>query len=83
MSYGRSKPVMKFDGFGRSTIWEGRNVDISISSKKIKIMLHGNYLKHLVVSIPNIKIFVFFHIQGLDISARTLSQQITNIGTSR
>jgi hypothetical protein len=36
MSYGRSKRVMKFGGLNRSNCLEDRNVDISISSKKIK-----------------------------------------------
>jgi hypothetical protein len=35
-------------------------------------MLYGHYSKHLVVDIRNINVFVFFHIHGLHISARTL-----------
>jgi hypothetical protein len=73
MSYGRSKHVFKVNDFDRSIFWKGRDVNISISSKKIKIMLHGNYSKHFVVYILNINVFVFFHIQGLHTSASTLS----------
>jgi hypothetical protein len=73
MSYCRSKRVMKFGEFDRSKFWEGRNVDISISSKKIKIMFPGNYLQHHAVYIRNRNRFVFFHIQGLDLFASTLS----------
>jgi hypothetical protein len=43
MNYDHSKRVIKVDGFDRSKFWGGRNTDISISSKKIKIMLPGNY----------------------------------------
>jgi hypothetical protein len=67
MSYGRSKHVIKVNDFDRSNFWEGWDVDISISSKKIKIVLSGNYSKYPVVYIPNINVFVFFHIQGLHI----------------
>jgi hypothetical protein len=42
---------MKFYGFDRSTFWEDKNVDISISSKKIKIMLPGNYSQFQIVDI--------------------------------
>jgi hypothetical protein len=65
MSYGRSKHVIKVNDFDRSNFLEGRDVDISISSKKIKTMLYGNHSKLLVVYIPNINVFVSFHIQGL------------------
>jgi hypothetical protein len=64
-SYGRSKYVIKVNDIDHSNFCEGRDVDISISSKKIKIMLPGNYSKHLVVYISNINICVFFHIQGI------------------
>jgi hypothetical protein len=73
MNYGQSKHVIKVNNFDRSNFWEGKDVDISISSKKIKIMPYGNYSRHLVVYIPKTNIFVFFHIQGLHISASTLS----------
>jgi hypothetical protein len=73
MSYGQSKHVIKVNGFNRSNFWESRDINIAASSKKIKIMLHGNYSKYLVAYIPNINVFVFFHIQGLHISACTLS----------
>jgi hypothetical protein len=49
MSYDQSKRVIKVDTFDRSKFWEGRNVNIAISSKKIKIRLLGNYSKHHVV----------------------------------
>jgi hypothetical protein len=47
------------DGFDHSNFWEVRDVDISISLKKIKKMLPGNYSKHLVVYIRNINVFPF------------------------
>jgi hypothetical protein len=75
---GRSKRVMKFDGFDHSKFWEGKDVDISTSLKKTKIMFSGTYSKHHVVYIPNINVFVFFYIQGLYIFASTLS----NFGSS-
>jgi hypothetical protein len=40
---------------------------------KIKIILPGNYSQRLVGYIPNINVFVFFHIQGPSIFANTLS----------
>jgi hypothetical protein len=66
VSSGLSKRVMKFDGFDRSNFWEGRDVDISISSKKIKIMLLGNHSKHLVTPIDSMKSVKFFvvHVRG-------------------
>jgi hypothetical protein len=62
---------LKIDGFDHSKSGEGRNVNISISSKKI--MLSGNYSQHHVVYSRNRHRFVFFHIQGLHIFASTLS----------
>jgi hypothetical protein len=53
MSYDQSTRAIKGDGFDRSKFWEGRNVDISISSKKIKIILTGKYSQHPVVHLPN------------------------------
>jgi hypothetical protein len=76
MNYDQSRRVIKVDGFDRSKFWEGRNVNISFSSKKIKIMLPGNYSQHLVVYIPNKNVFVFFHIQGVHIFASTSSDFI-------
>jgi hypothetical protein len=37
MSDGRSKRVMELDGSEHPNFWDRRNVDISISSKKIKL----------------------------------------------
>jgi hypothetical protein len=46
--------VTKVDGFDRSTFYEGGNIDISIFSKKIKIMLPGHYSQdHLLYSHAN------------------------------
>jgi hypothetical protein len=73
VNYDQSERVMKFNGLDRSKFWEDRNVDISISSKKIKIMLPGNYSQYRVVYIQNRNVFVFFHIQGLRIFINTLS----------
>jgi hypothetical protein len=74
MSYNRSKRMIKVDGFDHSNFWEGRDIDSSISSKKIKMMLPENCSKHLAVYIRNRNAFVFFHIQGLRIFASTLSE---------
>jgi hypothetical protein len=74
VSYGRSKRAITVDWFVRLNFWEGRNVDISISSKIIKIVLTGNYSQHHVVYILNRNVFVFFHSQGLHIFASTLSE---------
>jgi hypothetical protein len=41
MSYGRSKRVINVDGFGGLNFWKGSDVDVLISSKRIKIMLPG------------------------------------------
>jgi hypothetical protein len=37
MTYGRSKHMMKVDEFDRSNFWEGRDINISIFSKKIQL----------------------------------------------
>jgi hypothetical protein len=58
-SYGQSKRMIKIDGFERSMLWEGRDVDIAISSKKIKIILPGNYSQRHVVYIRDINVFIF------------------------
>jgi hypothetical protein len=50
MSYGRSRSVIKFDKFDQSKLWESKNVEISISSKKITVLLPGNCLQQRVVS---------------------------------
>jgi hypothetical protein len=71
VSYGRSKRVIKIDGSDRSNFWEGRDVEISISSKKIMIMLSENYSKRLAVYIRNRNVFVFFYIHGLSVFAST------------
>jgi hypothetical protein len=55
---------MEFDGFDCSKFWEDRNVDISISSKKIEIMLPGNSSQYHVVSIRNRKSFCFLPYPG-------------------
>jgi hypothetical protein len=39
MSYDLSKHGIKVNDFDRLNFWEGRDVDVSISSKKIKFML--------------------------------------------
>jgi hypothetical protein len=83
MGYARSKHVIKVNDFDHLNFWEGKDVDVSISSKKIKIILHGNYSKHLVVYIPNINVFVFFYIQGLHISASTLSDFVRHLAPVR
>jgi hypothetical protein len=41
VNYNQSKRVMKVDGINGSKFWQGRNVDISISSKKIKLCSLG------------------------------------------
>jgi hypothetical protein len=73
VSYGPSKRVIKADGFGRSKPWEGRDVDISISSKKIKIMLSGNYSQHQIVYIRNLNI-LFSSMSGDYISLQAPGQ---------
>jgi hypothetical protein len=60
MSYDRSKGVVKVARFDRSKFWEGRNVNISISSKRINIMLSGNYSQCRVVYITNINVAFSF-----------------------
>jgi hypothetical protein len=44
MSYDHSNFVTELNEFERSKIKESRNVNISICSMKISIMLHENYL---------------------------------------
>jgi hypothetical protein len=56
MSYDHSNFVTELNEFDRSKVREGRSVNISICSMKIKIMLPGNYLKRDIVCIRN-KIF--------------------------
>jgi hypothetical protein len=73
VSSGRSKRVIEVDGFDRSKFWEDRDVDISISSMKIKIILPGNHSQRPVVYIRNINVFIFFHIQELPSFTNTLS----------
>jgi hypothetical protein len=51
MSYDHSKIMIELNEFDRSKSWENSNVNISISSMKIKSMLPGNYLQHLIVYI--------------------------------
>jgi hypothetical protein len=48
-------------------------LNFSRSVMKIKRVLPGNYSQHHVVYLANRNCFVFFHIQGLHISANTLS----------
>jgi hypothetical protein len=60
MSYGRSKGVSKVDKFDRSKFFKGRNVDVSISLKKIAVILPGNCLQHLVVYIRKWMFLIYF-----------------------
>jgi hypothetical protein len=53
MRYDHSNFVTELNEFERSKIRESRNVNISICSMKIKIMLPGNYLKREIVCIWN------------------------------
>jgi NAD kinase len=48
---GQSKRVIQIDEFERLNCWEGRDIDISISSKKVKITLPENYSQYHVVYI--------------------------------
>jgi hypothetical protein len=50
-SYDHSKIMIELNEFDRSKTWENSNVNISISSMKIKIMFPVNYLQHLIVYI--------------------------------
>jgi hypothetical protein len=67
VSYGRSKQVTRFDGSGRSDFWEDRNVDISISSKKIRLCSLG-IISNTVLFIFEIEIVLFSFISRDDIS---------------
>jgi hypothetical protein len=51
MSYDHSNFVIELNEFDRSKIRESRNLNISICSRKIKIMLAGNYLQSCIVCI--------------------------------
>jgi hypothetical protein len=51
MSYGRSKRVIDVDEFERPIFLDSRNVEISISSRKIAVILPGNYLQYHVIYI--------------------------------
>jgi hypothetical protein len=49
MSYGPSKCVIELDKFERSNFWDSRSVNISISSKKIAVILPGNHLQDPII----------------------------------
>jgi hypothetical protein len=66
VSYDQLKRVIKVDGFDPSKSWDGRNIDVSISSQKIKIMLPGNYSQHHVVYTPNRKCFRLLPYLGIE-----------------
>jgi hypothetical protein len=51
VNYDRSKRVIKVGGFDCSKFWEGKHVNISISSKKIAVVRPGDRLQGHVVDI--------------------------------
>jgi hypothetical protein len=53
VSYDQSKRVIKVGAFDRSNFWECKNVEVSISSKTIKVVLPGHYSQHHVIYIQN------------------------------
>jgi hypothetical protein len=61
MSYGQSKRVIQANTFDDSKFWEGRTVDISISSRKIKILpypgaiyLCKHFVRFSLIALPDL-----------------------------
>jgi hypothetical protein len=73
MSYGHFKYVIELDEFARSKFGESGNVNISISSMKIKIILLADYLEHHIVCIQK-QIFLIYFISKDCISLQVLPQ---------
>jgi hypothetical protein len=77
VNYDQSKRVMKVDGFDRSKSWEAGNVDISISSKKIKLC-SLRIIRNTMLFIFQIEMFSFSSISGDYISLQAPCQIFVN-----
>jgi hypothetical protein len=64
MSYGHFKYVIELDEFECSKFGENGNVNISISSMKIKIILHADDLEHHIACIQKQIFSIYFISKG-------------------
>jgi hypothetical protein len=77
VSYDQSKRVIKVDEFDHSRFWEGRNVDILIFSKKIKLCSQ-DIIRSTTLFIFQIEMFLFASISKDYISLQTPRQIFVN-----